>query len=342
VLLLATMLPVVSRPWDARAAPTGGESSPEARRAAKAHLDRGGVLIDRDDLRGALAEFEAAYRLVPSPNIFHNFGIVYEGLGRKADALTAFQRFLAEAPAPSAEIRQHAERAVTELTRQVARLTVEADVPGAEILIDGQRRGSTPLEAPIWLDPGSHLVSVEEPGSGTVHSEQIRAEPGRTIDVRAPLRSRLLEQMPSERLARPPAPAAPSAISVATPAERPAPVRRWQRPAAWTSAALGVLALGLSLQQGLAYNDEMEKFNNVPCYEDEQRTWGADCRRSYDDAHEARNLAIWSGIAGGALAVTAAVLFLTLPDPPAGPGGERSLAWACAPAALGLGCRARF
>ena len=81
--------------------------APDAERKsrASAHLVKGAQLIDAEDLQGALAQFEAAYRLVPSPVILHNFGVVYQGLGRKAEALDAFERFLAGRPGPARRAR---------------------------------------------------------------------------------------------------------------------------------------------------------------------------------------------------------------------------------------------
>ena len=67
------------------------------REAARAKLVEGVAALKRGDHRAALARFEEAYALVPSPKIHYDFGLAYVGLGRSADALAAFERFLAEA-----------------------------------------------------------------------------------------------------------------------------------------------------------------------------------------------------------------------------------------------------
>ena len=99
----------------------------EQKAEASAHLKRGAELIDAENLEGALAEFEAAYRLVPSPSILHNFGVVYQGLGRKAAALEAFERFLAEAAKAPPATREHAQQAAQTLRAEVAQLRVQSD-----------------------------------------------------------------------------------------------------------------------------------------------------------------------------------------------------------------------
>ena len=354
--LLLYLLSSVAMPTLAIATPVPSE---ENRKAAKARLERGAELIDADDLKGALVEFEGAYRLVPNPNIFHNFGLVYQGLGRKVEALEAFERFLAEAESPRADTREHAQRAVAALSGQVASLIVSADVPGADILIDGRRRGETPHPRPLYLEPGVHEVVVEEPGSRTVHRERLEARAGQRLTVRAALLSRLLEQMPSERLATaalgPRATPAPAGGIATAPMSTPQP-RGWQRPAAWTTAVAGTLALGLAVQQGLAFNSTMNRFNDMNCFADEPPMYGGPkCRPLHDDADDQRTRARVAGIAGGVLGVSSAVLFLTLPSragshplPAPAPSAATRLrrppgvALVCAPAALGLGCQGRF
>src|SRR3954451_889542 len=120
-----------------------GTTEGERRAEASVHLKRGAQLIDAEDLTGALAEFESAYRLVPSPSILHNFGVVYQGLGRNASALEAFERFLAEAPKPQPAIKEHALKAVQTLRERVAELQVGGE-DGASIFVDGRRVGLTP------------------------------------------------------------------------------------------------------------------------------------------------------------------------------------------------------
>jgi tetratricopeptide (TPR) repeat protein len=172
--------------------PAGAADQPDARlkAEARAHLRRGAELIDAEDLQGALVQFEAAYRLVPNPSILHNFGIVYQGLGRKAAALEAFQRFLDEAARPPAQTREHAEKAVSTLRGEVAELRVQSDVDGATIFVDARKVGETPQRRPIYLDPGPHHLSVEKPGLGTVHAARLQASAGQQLTVPARLAAR--------------------------------------------------------------------------------------------------------------------------------------------------------
>ena len=81
-----------------------------AREQARAKLVDGLELLKRGAPAGALAAFQEAYALFPSPKIKYDFGLAYLGLHREADALSAFEQFLAEAPDAPADKRRRAEQ----------------------------------------------------------------------------------------------------------------------------------------------------------------------------------------------------------------------------------------
>jgi serine/threonine-protein kinase len=89
------------------------------RAAARGQLVDGVSALKRGDYQLALARFEQAYALVPSPKIHYDFGLAYVGLGRKADALAAFERFLAEAADAPSDKREKAASFVSTLRAEV-------------------------------------------------------------------------------------------------------------------------------------------------------------------------------------------------------------------------------
>jgi PEGA domain len=313
--LIALLMIGTGSAWGADA----GDPDAQRKAEASAHLRRGAELIDAEDLPGALAQFEAAYRLVPSPTILHNFGIVYQGLGRKAEALDAFQRFLEAAAKAPAAAREHAQRAVQSLRGEVAELRVECEVAGASILIDERRVGETPQERAIYLDAGAYRLSVEKMGVGTVHSERIQVSAGQRLMV-------------SVRPALPPPPATVELRQLPAPAQP----RRWQRPAAWTAAVAATAAAGVSVTQLVVRNKRAKEFNDQHCGTADPGQGGQPCRSLLQRGKDAQKWAIASGIAAGVLGVAAGALFLTLPRS----GAEVSLD--ASPSHLGLGLQGRF
>jgi len=125
---------------------------------ARAHFDRGVAAFDAGRFDEAVAEFEAARKLVPDSRVDFNLAETYRELGRDVDALGEYERFLDD-PAGDPSYRAQAETAVGELGARVSALRVAAE-PQATVAVDGKARGTTPLPRPIRLAPGRHQVSV--------------------------------------------------------------------------------------------------------------------------------------------------------------------------------------
>jgi hypothetical protein len=303
-------------------------SNAEAQRKEKAgaHLKRGAQLIDAEDLTGALAEFEAAYRLVPSPTILHNFGIVFQGLERKAAALDAFERFLDEASKAPPATREHARKAVQTLRPQVAELNVKADVAGAAIFVDGREVGRTPQERPIYLDPGPHQVSVEKTDLGTTHAERVDVQAGQRLALEA-------------RVARPaPAAAVAGEVAKSTGATDPE-VRAWRRPLAWATTLGAAVAVGVFATELFISQRDYREFNsNALCGTTHVNLSPPRCDQLLRSGRAAEKWAIVSGIAAGALGIGAAVLFFAVPERAEGV----SVSVDASGTRLGLGLQGRF
>src|SRR5262249_23112750 len=86
-LLLAVMLMTVSI---ARA----DEPSDRAKEEAGTRFERGVKLYEAQDYAAALAEFEAAYRLIPRYQVLFNIGVTQKRLFRYNDAVRSLKRYL--------------------------------------------------------------------------------------------------------------------------------------------------------------------------------------------------------------------------------------------------------
>jgi tetratricopeptide (TPR) repeat protein len=192
----------------------------DPRAAALEQLKEGAERIDRSDYVGALAHFQEAHRLFPSPKIDFNIGLACQGLGRHAQALAAFQRFLDEANDATPEARAKAERNVATLEPLVAVVAVAFDRPGARVAVDGEQHGTTPLAHGVPLDPGEHELSVEH--EGRRQAQRVRVVAGER---------RKLRFTTMATPAPPRAPAPESALTASAPAplaaERPFYTKVW-------------------------------------------------------------------------------------------------------------------
>lgn len=194
-IAVAAVLVVAGGASTAQAAPAPAAVKEDAREAARARLVEGVELLRQKQFAQALTKFDDAYALVPSPNIFYDRGLAHQGLGHDADALEAFDAFLAQADHAPPGTREKATRERDALRGRVATLAVVSDPPGAEITVDGRRRGVTPLSGSLYIDVGPHEVAARNASNGVVTSERIVAAPRET--VRLTLRFGVAEAPPA-------------------------------------------------------------------------------------------------------------------------------------------------
>ena len=181
-LLLAVGLVLVGTPRSAVAGAAG------ERLEALRDLKEGNRLFDAGDYLAALARFERAYAKVPSPKLFFNFGQVHRRLGRTVEALEFYEKFLAEAPNASANLRAEAQQWIADLEKSVASVTISVDRAGAEVTVDGRSSGVTPLAGPVRVLPGTHQIVVQPGAAGAApFVEKIVARAGQRIAIEAHL-----------------------------------------------------------------------------------------------------------------------------------------------------------
>jgi hypothetical protein len=118
-----------------------------AQELARAKLVDGVELLRRGAPASALTAFQEAYALVPSPKIKYDFGLAYLGLRRDAEALSAFEQFLAEAPDAPADKRRRAEQYRDTLRARLATTAAEPAPPPVAPVAPSQPAAPAPLSA---------------------------------------------------------------------------------------------------------------------------------------------------------------------------------------------------
>lgn len=84
---------------------------PGSKSDARQHFLQGTQFYASGDYADALAEFETAYAIAPTPAVLMNIAACLESLGRLADALDVLERFIAESPPGSAAVTKAMARA---------------------------------------------------------------------------------------------------------------------------------------------------------------------------------------------------------------------------------------
>ncbi|MCS6898541.1 MAG: PEGA domain-containing protein [Myxococcales bacterium] len=151
--ILAPSLPAVAQP------------SAPSKEEARSRYERGKQLYEEGAFDAALIEFQRAYDLAPSYKILFNIGQVHRQRNDYASALRVFERYLKEGGAEiDVKRRTEVEKEIAQLKGRVATLEITTNVPGAEILVDDESVGKTPLPQGVLVNSGKRKITASKEG----------------------------------------------------------------------------------------------------------------------------------------------------------------------------------
>jgi hypothetical protein len=155
----------------------------EAERDQARHLyDEAIQYGKRGEYRKAKASLSAAWALLKSWEIAVNLGSAEMRLGQYRDAAEHLAWGIRDGAAKEGENYApllKAKTLLTEAAAKVGQLKLVADEAGASIFVDDDVVGKSPLADPLYLDPGTHVVTARpsNPERATLKLE-IRVQPG--------------------------------------------------------------------------------------------------------------------------------------------------------------------
>jgi len=260
--------------------------------AASKHYREGVKRLEANDHAGALTEFQAANELIPSPAANYKIGLCEEKLGHIAEAIAAYEKFLADAPADkmAEQIADGRKRLDSLKTTPVAVMAV-SEPAGATIWIDG-----TPNEAvsptELKLVPGKHKIRMAAPGFDSTEIE-VEVKAGEKVpDLKVALASAPLP---------PPAPAPVASAPPprpATPPPAPPPVVHPKKNNLPAYITLGVAGAGAVV--GTIFG--VKALSNKSDFDDKPTTKSADdTERNALIADMAFGVALTLGVTGTVL-----------------------------------------
>jgi hypothetical protein len=331
-------------------------AAPSDREKARDKVAEGARMLGAHDFRNALARFDEAYSLYPSPKLHYNRGLALEGLGRRADAFVAFTRFVEEATDPSPDYLKHARRELERLKTLIGFLDVSTEPVGAEIRVDRLRIGVTPLSSPVPIEPGTHEVSAHAPDSGPDAVQQVTIGQGERLKVNIQVRPAPGITPPSAQSGLDPRsgskPGTP--MPIGHPGEPSQPQAgegsSWKRPAAWSALAAGAGALGLGVYETMAFRNRRNDFESLSTTDpngrqltlcgatDPNRGQDPRCKTLYDRGQTALTISIVGYVSAAVLGGVSAYLFTTSEQPRA----STAMAWTCGLGRLSASCRFSF
>lgn len=149
---------------------------------ARRHFEQGVALFQEDDVEAALAEFRASYRMNPIAQVLFNIAVSLRRLHRYAEAADTLRTYLREGTEESEERRFLARDLIAELEAVLAHVTVEVDQEEADLFIDGELLGRTPLEESLRLAAGEHDIEIRLDGYRT-HRERLEVHGGQQVEL---------------------------------------------------------------------------------------------------------------------------------------------------------------
>ncbi|HEY4013442.1 MAG TPA: PEGA domain-containing protein [Polyangiaceae bacterium] len=215
------------------------------------HFRRGVDLYGEADYAGALVEFKRAYALSPSSAALYNVGEAQFQMQDYAGALKTFRRFLAEF-GPGEGHRAEVERSIDVLRTRVGHVAVTTVPAGADLSVDDQPVGKTPLGESVLVSVGRRKVVASMPGRATI-TRYIEVAAGDELEVTLPFAA------PTEGATAPATSGgAPSSASLPAPPSPPWNMAR-ARTVGWI--ATGTLAAGAGVFGVLAVLEDRDLKN---------------------------------------------------------------------------------
>jgi hypothetical protein len=159
------------------------ESDEEAKTRAAVMLNEGNKFFEQKDYARALARYEAAYALYPSPKLYYSLGRARHALGHTARAAEYYEQFLVEAGVEyRSPLYEKAQTSLNNLMSRLGKIRVVEGVPGAKITVDGNPAATLPSK-PIFVEAGARVVSAELAGYLPFEAK-VNVEPGRLAPLK--------------------------------------------------------------------------------------------------------------------------------------------------------------
>jgi hypothetical protein len=137
---------------------------------AKEHYFKGKQLVEEEAYDKAIIELEASYEINSVPNVLYNIALCYDKLKKYADAVRFYHRYLEEEKKPPEDIRALVEERILKLSQFLGSLKVTADVEGAEVFLDDEKIGVTPLGITL-VETGTYKLVVKAAGYADIEEE---------------------------------------------------------------------------------------------------------------------------------------------------------------------------
>ena len=131
----------------------------------------------------AYAIFERLWREAPTYDVALHLGHAEYNLGKKREAAEHLAFGVAHVPPGEAkEVAEGAKRALARVKEELCTITLIVDRAGAAVRVDGESKGTTPIDFEIFVDPGAHVIEATLAGYETA-TDKFEASQGEHRNV---------------------------------------------------------------------------------------------------------------------------------------------------------------
>lgn len=274
------------------------------------------TLFNKGDYESACMKFEASLKAFPGIGTRGKLAECYEKAGRVASAWQTYREVAQLATKSGDATREQvaAERAKA-LEPKLSYVTVVIppvnDVAGLVVKRNGRELERSKLGVADPIDPGSVIFDLSAPGKKQLRKIVPVKESARiTFEVPA----LAPEDAPHVVAPVDPAPAAVTPTTEPPPSYGQSDPPQWQKPVGIVAMGLGAVGLGVGTVFGLSASSTYDgAFDNGGCSRADN-TCDRAGQEKIDDARSKASLSTVFFIAGGVLAASGIVLFLTAPS----------------------------
>lgn len=242
---------------------------------ARERFKEGVTFFDKKEYDKARLAFLQAYALKKHPAVLLNLAQSELRSGHEADAARHFSTYLREAKDATDAERQAAESGLNATKAAVGQVVVNVDEPLAEVYIDSSMEGLSPLQGPIYVNPGVHTAEARK-GSKSA-ATQFNAAAGKQLSVDLNFAPKPLPPPP------PQSSTAPETAAESAPPPEPAPDEashgrkpffKWLGSSPVGLVGLGLTGVGLGVGVGTALASK-HSYNNADSIADKIKSTAA-------------------------------------------------------------------
>jgi hypothetical protein len=153
----------------------------------KADFEAAKLLAGDGDFAGALIKFQSAYDVAKDPRLLWNIAFCHKNLRHYAKVVALLQRYVDEGAALLLpQDKKDAQDLISTIEPFTTKVTIQVNEAGAEVFVDEEQVGVSPLPGPVVLDIGQRHLRVQKAGFVKFESDLVvggSAEATKKVDL---------------------------------------------------------------------------------------------------------------------------------------------------------------